>query len=67
MEYAQIMLTVLYVAERDDWHYLATGDESWFFLNISLCRMWTLSRDDVVIKSRLDIQSKNACLRSCEI
>jgi hypothetical protein len=35
-----------------------------FFYNISLCRMWMLSRDDVVTKPRHDIQSKNSCLQS---
>jgi hypothetical protein len=34
MEFAQAMLPVLPVAERNDWHYLVTGDESWCFLNI---------------------------------
>jgi hypothetical protein len=58
MEYAQVILLVLYAAERDSWHHLVTSDESWFFLNISPRRMWTLSRYDIVTKSRLDIQSK---------
>jgi hypothetical protein len=53
------MLPFLHAAERDDWHHLVTGDESWFFFNISPRRMWTLSRDSVVTKLRLDIRSKN--------
>jgi hypothetical protein len=52
------MLPFLSAAERDGWHHPITGDESWFFLNTSPRRMWTLSRDDVVTKPRLDIQSK---------
>jgi histone-lysine N-methyltransferase SETMAR len=52
------MLPFLHIAERDGWHHFVTGDESWFFFNISPRRMWTLSRDDVVTKSRHDIQSK---------
>jgi hypothetical protein len=57
------MLPFLYDAERDGWHHLVTGDESWLFFNISPRRMWTLSRDDVVTKSRLDIQSKKLMFR----
>jgi hypothetical protein len=34
MEYAQAMLSFLHTAERDGWHYLVTGDESWFLLDI---------------------------------
>jgi hypothetical protein len=48
----------LYDAERDDWHHLVTGDEFWFFFNTLSRRMWMLSRDDVVTRPRLDIQSK---------
>jgi hypothetical protein len=67
IEYAQAMLFVLHAAERDDWNHLVIGDESWFVLNISPRYMWTLSRDDVITKPRLDIQSENSCLRSCGI
>jgi hypothetical protein len=56
-EYAKMMLLFLHVIERDGWHHLVTGNESWFFFNILPSRMWTLSRDDVVTKPRLDIQS----------
>jgi hypothetical protein len=35
-----------------------TDDESWFFFNTLPRRMWTLSRGDLVTKSRLDIRSK---------
>jgi hypothetical protein len=52
------MLPFLHVAEQDDWHHLVTGDESWFFFDISPHRVWTLSRDDVATKSRQQIQSK---------
>jgi hypothetical protein len=58
MEYAQAMLPILHAAERDGWHHLVTDNESWFILNISPRRMWTLSKDNVVTKSTLDIQSK---------
>jgi hypothetical protein len=56
--YAKAMLPFLHAAERDSWHHLVTGDESWFSLNTLPRRMWTLSRDDLVTKPRLDIQSK---------
>jgi hypothetical protein len=56
-EYVKAMFPFLYVAECDSWHHLVTGDEWWFFLNTSPRRMWTLSRDDVVTKPRLDIQN----------
>jgi hypothetical protein len=52
------MLPFLYAAQRDGWHHLVTGDESWFFFSTSPRRMWTLSRDDVAIRPRLDIQKK---------
>jgi hypothetical protein len=48
----------LHAAERDSWHHLVTGDESWFFFDISPRRMWTLSRDDVAPQPRQQIQSK---------
>jgi hypothetical protein len=63
-EDASAILSFLCAAQADDRHYLVTGDESWFLFNTSRRRMWTLSRDDVAIKSRLDIQSKNSCLQS---
>jgi hypothetical protein len=34
------------------------------FLKISQRRMWTLSRDNVITKSKHDIQNKNSCLQS---
>jgi hypothetical protein len=61
------MLPFLDIAERDNWHHLLTGDESWFFSNALARRMWTLSRDNAVAEPRLDIQGKNSCLRSCVI
>jgi hypothetical protein len=54
-EHAKTMFLFLYVAKRDIWHHIMTNDESWFFLNKSSRYIWTLSRDDVVTKSRLDI------------
>jgi hypothetical protein len=57
-KYARAILPFLYAAERDDWHHLVTGDESWFFFNTSPRRMWTLSRDNVITRPKLDIQSK---------
>jgi hypothetical protein len=56
------MLPFLSAAERNSWHRFMTGDESRFFLNTSLRRMWALSRDHVVTKPRLDIQSKKFML-----
>jgi hypothetical protein len=47
-EYAKAMLPFLYAAECDSWHHFVTDDESWFFLNILPCRMWTLSRAGIV-------------------
>jgi transposase len=61
-EHASAMLPFLDAAQRDGWHHLVIGDESWFFFNTSSRRMWTLSRDDVVTKPRLDIQSKKFML-----
>jgi hypothetical protein len=57
MEYAQAMLPFLHAAKRDGWHHPVTDDKSWFFLDISSHRMWTLSRDYMIIKPRHDIQS----------
>jgi hypothetical protein len=57
-EYAKAILPFLHTAERDIWHHLVTGDESWFFLDTLPRRMWTLSKDDVITKPKLDIQSK---------
>jgi hypothetical protein len=57
-EDARAMLPFLHIAERDRWHHFVTGDDSWFFLNTSPRRMWTLSRDDVATKSRKQIKSK---------
>jgi hypothetical protein len=64
-EHTNAILLFLHAAKREGWHHLVTSDESWSFLNTSLRRMWTLSRDDMVTKLRLDIQSKNSCLRLC--
>jgi hypothetical protein len=57
-DYAKAMIPFLHVVKHDSWHHLVTGDESWFSLNTSLRRMLILSRDDVVTKSRLDIQNE---------
>jgi hypothetical protein len=57
-EYPTAMLPFLHDAERDGWHHLVTGDESWFFLDTSPCRTWTLSREDVITKTKHQIQSK---------
>jgi hypothetical protein len=34
-EFARAMLPFVFAAERDGWHFLMTGGESWFFLNTS--------------------------------
>jgi hypothetical protein len=57
-ENARAILPFLHAPERDGWHHLVTGDESWFFYNISPRRIWMLSRDDVVTQPRHDIQSQ---------
>jgi histone-lysine N-methyltransferase SETMAR len=57
-QYARVNLAFVHAAEWEGWHHLVTGHESWFFFNFSSRRIWTLSRDDVVIKPRHDIQSK---------
>jgi hypothetical protein len=33
MEYAHAMPPVLYIAEREGWYHIVTGNESWSFLN----------------------------------
>jgi hypothetical protein len=57
-EHASTMLSFLYAAQRDGWHYPVTGDEPWFVFNTSLRRMWTLSTDDIATKPRLNIQTR---------
>jgi hypothetical protein len=51
------------------WTKWLTSSRDWWwamiFLNTLSRRIWTLSRDDMVTKPRLNIQSKNSCLRSC--
>jgi hypothetical protein len=51
-------VAVLLAAKRDDWHYFVTDDQSCCLLNISPHGRQTLSRDNVVIRPRLDIQGK---------
>jgi hypothetical protein len=36
---ARAMLPLLHAAQRDGWHHLMTGDESWFFFDTSPRRM----------------------------
>jgi hypothetical protein len=55
---ARAILRLLHAAQRDRWHDLVTGHESWFFFDISPRQMWILSRDDVATKPRQQIQSK---------
>jgi hypothetical protein len=55
--YATEMIAVLLLAQKDDWHHLVTGDEFWFFLAYSPCRMWTLTRDDMASKPRRETQT----------
>jgi hypothetical protein len=61
-ERASAMLPFLDAVQRDGWHHFVTDDEFWFVFNILPRRMWTLSRDDVATKPRLDIQSKKFML-----
>jgi hypothetical protein len=32
-EHASAMLPFLYAVQRDGWHHIVSGDESWFFFN----------------------------------
>jgi hypothetical protein len=57
-KYTKAILPFLHDAKRDSWHHLVNDNESWFSCNTSPRRAQTLSRDDVVTKPRLDIQSK---------
>jgi hypothetical protein len=54
---ARAILPLSHAVQRDGWHHLVTGDESCFF-DMSPRLMWTLSIDDVAIKSRQQIQSE---------
>jgi hypothetical protein len=63
-EHASAMLPILYAVQRNGWHHLVTDNESLFFFNFSPRRLWTLSRENVATKPRLDIQSKSSCLQS---
>jgi hypothetical protein len=57
-EYRRIALPFWHAFERDSWYNLAVDDESRFFLHILPRGMWTLSTDDVVTKTKFEIQSK---------
>jgi hypothetical protein len=48
----------LHAAERDGYHHLVVSDELWFFLDPLASRMSTLSREDVIINPKDDLQSK---------
>jgi hypothetical protein len=56
-----VMLPFLHAAQRDGWHHPVTGDGSAFCFDTSPRRMWTLSRGNVVTKSRQQIQSIHLC------
>jgi hypothetical protein len=58
MESSEAERLILHAAEWDNWHHFVISDESWLFLNILSRRMWTISRDNMVTKLRLDIQNK---------
>jgi hypothetical protein len=51
------MVALLLSAQKDGWHHLLTGDDSWFFLSHPPCRMWTLTQDDVASKPRREIRT----------
>jgi hypothetical protein len=55
---ARAMLPLLHAAQLDSWHHPVTGDESRFFFDTLPRRMQALSRNDVAIKPRQQIQSK---------
>jgi hypothetical protein len=57
-DYASAILLLLNAAERNDWHHHVTGDGYWFLVSALPRRLWTLSRDNVATKTRLDFQSR---------
>lgn len=52
LEDAKAMLPILLQAQADGWHYLVTGDESWFEYYYEFQTQWVLDLDD-----RDDIES----------
>jgi hypothetical protein len=56
------MLPILQGATENNWHYFATRDESWFFLQQTPKRMWTVEKIYVVEKPRLTIQARKPML-----
>jgi hypothetical protein len=62
-EHARVMLSFLQIVKRDGWYHFVTDNDSWFFFNTLPRHMSILSRDDVITKSRLDIQSKKLLFR----
>jgi hypothetical protein len=57
-----VILPFLHAAEWDSWHHLVIRDESCFFFKTSSRCPWLLSRNNVLKKPRLDIQSKKFML-----
>jgi hypothetical protein len=55
--YATETMVVLLSAQKDGWHHLVTGDESWFFLSYSPRRMWTLTQNYIASKPRREIRT----------
>jgi hypothetical protein len=57
-EHARAALLFLHAVERDSRHYCVTGNQSWFFFNMSPRRVCTLSRGNLVTEPRFDMESK---------
>jgi hypothetical protein len=55
--YAREIITVLEPVMEDGWPDFVTENKSLFFLSYSPRRMWTLTKDNVVIKPGRDIQT----------
>jgi hypothetical protein len=55
--YVREIIPVLQAATKDGWHHFVTENKSWFFLSYSPGRVWTLAKDNVVIKPGRDIQT----------
>jgi hypothetical protein len=50
VEFCQRMLPVLERRGKDNFHYLVTGDESWFFLEYQHSHQWCRTKDEVATR-----------------
>jgi hypothetical protein len=63
-ELTQLIILYRKAARKDGWRHLVRGDEPWLFLLSGSRRMLALAKDEVAIKTRIDIQSKSPCFES---